>query len=44
MDTTEQEPPRPKFMTSEIVSHQLRVVTKKTRSNSVDGDLEHDEK
>ncbi len=46
MDTTEQEQetPRHKSMKSEIISHQLQLACKKNQSNSINGDLEHDEK
>jgi len=45
MDTTEQETPRHKSMKSELISHQLKIASKKTRSNSLNGgDRDHEEK
>jgi hypothetical protein len=44
MDTPEQETPRHKSMKSELISHQLQLACKKNRSNSVNGDREHEEK
>lgn len=44
MDTTDQETPRHKFMKSELISHQLQIANKKTRSNSIHGDIDHGEK
>ncbi len=44
MDTTEQETPRHKSMKSELISHQLQIACKKTRSNSVNGDRDNEEK
>lgn len=44
MDSSNEETPRQKFMNSELVSHQLKSPQKKSRANSVNGELDNEDK